>query len=145
MSDPKRPTVSVIPTMRYRDAPAAIAWLGRAFGFEEHFVVPGDDDTIRHAQLTFGHGMIMLGSAGASPDFDALQRLPVDVGGAGTQSAYVIVDDIDAHHARAVAAGAKVVVPLRDEGHGKGYSCLDPEGHLWNFGDYDPWATDEAN
>ena len=61
--------------------------------------------------------------------------------GVGTQSPYVIVPDADAHHALAVAAGAKVVYPLKDEDYGgRGYSCLDPEGHLWNFGTYDPWA-----
>ena len=53
----------IIPAMRYRDAPAAIDWLCRAFGFEQHLVVPGPDGTIAHAQLTFGNGMIMLGSA----------------------------------------------------------------------------------
>ena len=53
----------------------------------------------------------------------------------------LIVADADAHHARAVAAGARVVYPLKDEDYGgRGYSCLDPEGHLWNFGTYDPWA-----
>lgn len=132
-------TASVIPTLRYRDAGAAIDWLCRAFGFEPHLVVPGENDTIAHAQLTFGAGMIMLGSA-RDDDFGKLQKTPADVGGVGTQSAYIIVADADAHHARAVAAGARVVYALKDEDYGgRGYSCLDPEGHLWNFGTYDPW------
>ena len=58
-------TPTVIPTMRYRDAPAAIEWLCKAFGFEKHLVVPGPGGTIAHAQLTCGNGMIMLGSLGA--------------------------------------------------------------------------------
>jgi uncharacterized glyoxalase superfamily protein PhnB len=67
-----------------------------------------------------------------------LQTVP---DGAVTQSAYVIVTDADAHHARATAAGAVVVMPLKTEDYGgRGYSCRDPEGHLWNFGTYDPWA-----
>jgi uncharacterized glyoxalase superfamily protein PhnB len=138
MPDPTKATI--IPTLRYRDAPAAIDWLCRAFGFKQHLVVPGADGRIAHAQLVLGNAMIMLGSSG-DDEFDRLQKTPADVGGVGTQSAYMIVADADAHHARAVAAGAKVVYPLKDEDYGgRGYSCRDPEGHLWNFGTYDPWA-----
>ena len=131
---------NVIPTLRYRDAPAAIDWLCDAFGFERHLVVPGEGDTIAHAQLTCGNGMIMLGSAG-DDDFGRLQKTPADVGGVGTQSPYIIVPDADAHYERAKAAGAAIVYDIRDEDYGgRGYSCRDPEGHLWNFGTYDPWA-----
>ncbi len=136
----KNTTTTVIPTLRYNDAPAAIDWLREAFGFEEHLVVPGEDDTIAHAQLVFGHGMIMLGSA-RDDEFGKLQNPPSDLGGAGSQSCYVIVEDADAHYARAVAAGAKIVMEIQDEDYGgRGYSCRDPEGHLWNFGTYDPWV-----
>lgn len=131
---------SIIPTLRYRDAAEAIDRLCRAFGFERHLVVPGEGDTIAHAQLTCGNGMIMLGSAG-DQDFDKLQKPPADVGGVGTQSPYIIVPDADAHYERAKAAGAAIVYDIRDEDYGgRGYSCRDPEGHLWNFGTYDPWA-----
>ncbi len=61
--------------------------------------------------------------------------------GAGKQSIYIIVDDADAHHARAKAAGAEIVMEVADQDYGgRLYSCRDPEGHLWNFGTYDPWA-----
>ena len=73
--------------MKYDDAPAAITWLCRAFGFEEHMVIPGDDGAIVHAQLTYDGGMIMLGSA-RDTEFDRLQKTPRAVGGVGTQSAY---------------------------------------------------------
>lgn len=64
MSDGAKTAVaSVIPCLRDRDAPAAIAWLRRAFGFAEHRVVPGENGTIAHAQLSFANGMIMLGSS----------------------------------------------------------------------------------
>lgn len=130
---------TIIPTLRYHDAPAAIDWLCRAFGFERHLVVPGDNGTVAHAQLVLGDGMIMVGSV-RDDEFGRLQRTPRQVGGAGTQSPYVVVADVDAHHARAVAAGAKVTMAPRDEAHGgRFYSCHDPEGHLWNFGTYDPW------
>lgn len=131
---------TVIPTLRYRDAPAAIDWLCRAFGFEKHLVVPGENNTITHAQLTFGKGMIMLGSA-RDDVFGRHLNPPRDLGGSGTQGAYLIVADADAHYARAVAAGAQIVYDIKDEDYGgRGYSCLDPEGHLWSFGTYDPWA-----
>jgi uncharacterized glyoxalase superfamily protein PhnB len=126
--------------MRYRDAPAAIEWLGKAFGFEKHLVVPGENGTITHAQLAFGNGMIMLGSA-RDDEFGRLVKPPQEIGGAGTQSAYVIVDDVDAHYARAKAAGAEIVMEVEDQSYGgRLYACRDPEGHLWSFGSYDPWA-----
>jgi uncharacterized glyoxalase superfamily protein PhnB len=143
MTDNAKPTpATVIPALRYADAAAAIEWLGEAFGFEKHLVVPGEDGAIAHAQLVFGNGMIMLGSAGTS-DFDDLQKSPSALGGAVSQSPYIIVADADEHYARAVAAGAEIVIEVRDEDYGgRGYSCRDPEGHLWNFGSYDPWADD---
>jgi len=142
MADNANPTAAtMIPTIRYNDAAAAIVWLCEAFGFEKHLVVPGDDGTIAHAQLVFGNGMVMLGSARAS-EFDNLQKPPGALAGAVTQSPYIIVDDADKHYARAVAAGAEIVIEIRDEDYGgRGYSCRDPEGHVWNFGSYDPWAS----
>jgi uncharacterized glyoxalase superfamily protein PhnB len=132
------PRSTVIPTMRYHDAPAAIEFLCAAFGFERHLVVPGPEDTIAHAQLVFGDGMIMLGSA-RDDEHGAMVKPPV--GGVGTQSPYIIITDVDAHHARALAAGAEIVrAPVDEDYGGRAYSCRDPEGHLWNFGSYDPWA-----
>ena len=131
---------NIIPTLKYRNAPKMIDWLGRAFGFEKHAVY-ADGDVVHHAQLVFGSGMIMLGSAGAS-DFDELQKPPAP-GKPVTQSAYVVVPDADAHHARAVAAGAEIVRPLVDADYGgRGYTCRDPEGHVWSFGTYDPWKVE---
>jgi uncharacterized glyoxalase superfamily protein PhnB len=132
---------TVIPTMRYNDATAAIEWLCKAFGFEKHLVVPGEDGTIVHAQLVFGNGMVMLGSASES-EFDNLQKPPSALGGAVSLSLYIIVDDADSHYARAVAMGAEIVIEIRDEDYGgRGYSCRDPEGYVWSFGSYDPWAS----
>jgi uncharacterized glyoxalase superfamily protein PhnB len=130
-------TSSIIPTMRYRDAPAMIDWLCRAMGFTRHAVYEDGNGGIAHAELVLGSGMIMLGSAREDP-FGALQATPAALGGT-TQSAYLVVGDVDAVHASALAAGAEIVMPLKDEGHGRGFSCRDPEGHLWNIGNYDPW------
>ena len=134
------PTPTVIPTLRYRDSRAALDWLCRAFGFERHLVVEGEDGAIEHAQLTFGHGMVMLGQA-RDGDHDARMVSPGEVGGRQTQCPYLIVADVDAHHARAAAAGAEVVMEPEDQPYGgRLYCVLDPEGHLWNFGSYDPYA-----
>ena len=119
---------TVIPALRYRDAGAAIDWLVEAFGFEKSLVVPGEGGTILHSQLVSGTGMIMVGSE--------REGEPADSGGM-----YVVVEDVDAHYERATAAGAEVVTPLGDqEDRGRFYSCRDPQGRLWSFGDYNPWV-----
>ena len=109
--------------------------------FEKHLVVPGEGGTIAHAELSFGNGMIMLGSVKKS-EFDRLMKQPDEIGGAETQTAYVIVSDADSLYALAQAAGAKIVLDIKDEDYGgRGFSCRDLEGRLWNFGTYDPWGT----
>ncbi|MDH4560741.1 VOC family protein [Pseudomonas sp. BN411] len=131
---------AAIPCLRYRDAPAAITWLCNTFGFVEHLVVTEKDGSIAHAQLSLGTGMIMLGSV-RNNDYGQLLRQPDENGGLGTQGIYLVVADVDAVHARALAAGATVVLPLKDEEYGgRGFTCRDPEGHLWSIGSYDPWA-----
>ena len=130
---------NIIPTMRYHDAPAAIEWLCEAFGFERRLVVPGEDGSIAHAQLTLGGGMIMLGSA-RDDEFGGLVKTAREVG-ANTQSAYIVVEEIDEHYQRARAQGAEIVMEIADQDFGgRLYSAVDPEGYLWNFGSFDPWA-----
>lgn len=132
---------TIIPGMRYRNAAAAIDWLCKAFGFEVDDVYKNPDGTIIHAQLTFGNGMIMIGSVRNETDFDAFIKQPDEIGGFETQSAYLIVEDAQAMYERAKAAGAEIVVALKFEDYGgQGFSCRDPEGRLWNFGTYDPWV-----
>jgi uncharacterized glyoxalase superfamily protein PhnB len=137
----KNTRATVIPALRYRDAPAAIEWLCRTFGFEKHLVVPGEAGTIAHAELSFGNGMIMLGSVlEQETQFGRLMKQPDEIGGAETQSSYVVVNDADAVYARAKAAGARIAIDIKDEDYGgRGFSCYDLEGHLWSFGTYDPW------
>lgn len=137
----KRVGGCIVPSFRYRDAPAAIKWLCQAFGFEEQLVVPGENDTIVHCQLLLGSDMIMLGSANSHGGnaYDEAVRPPSDLGGRVSGGSYIIVEDADAHHARAVEAGAEILMELEDAGHGgRGYTCRDPEGHVWSFGTYDP-------
>jgi uncharacterized glyoxalase superfamily protein PhnB len=135
----KNTKATIIPCLRYRNAPDAIEWLCEAFGFVKQGVVRNPDGTIAHAELTFGNGMIMLGSI-VDSEFGRLMKQPDEIGGAETQTAYVIVKDADAVYSRAKAAGAKIVLDIKNEDYGgRGFSCRDLEGHLWNFGTYDPW------
>lgn len=129
---------TVIPTMRYRDASQMIDWLCAAFGFERRMVVDDGSGGVAHAELTFGDGMIMLGSA-RDDDFGKLQSTPAVLGGT-TQSPYIVVADADVACARAKAAGAEMIGDIRQHSYGRDFSCRDPEGHLWNLGDYNPWT-----
>ena len=139
---PASTKVNLISCLRYRDAPAAIDWLCRAFGFQKHAVYPDGNNGIAHAQLTFGNGMIMLGSAGSvETDYSRLMKLPDEIGGMQTQTVYVVVADADAAYAMAREAGAKMVIDVKDEDYGgRGFTCRDLENHLWSFGTYDPYA-----
>jgi len=130
---------TIIPTMRYRDAPKMLEWLCKAFGFERHFVVPGENGTIAHAQLVLNGGMLMLGSA-RDDDWGRVVKAVVDVG-TPTGAAYVVVSDVDAHYARAKGAGAEIVRALANTDYGsREYAARDPEGQVWSFGTYDPWT-----
>jgi uncharacterized glyoxalase superfamily protein PhnB len=134
---------SVIPGHRYRNAPAAIDWLCKVFGFERHAVYEGENGTIAHAELTLGNGMIMLGS-GKDDEFGRSFKSPEELGGVETCSLYIVVPDADAAYARAVAAGAVVITPLHDTPYGsRDFTVKDPEGHTWNVGTYDPWGKHE--
>lgn len=101
---------TIYPTYRYRDADAAIAFLQEAFGFEPRMVDRGDDGRVAHAELAFGHGLVMLGS---QRDDWMRTRIPDDVEGV-TSSTYLVVSDVDTHHARAKEAGAEIARPLED-------------------------------
>ena len=142
MANPVKSTGSVVmPTLRYRNAPAAIDWLCNVFGFERHAVYPGPNGTIGHAELTLGGGMIMLGSQ-KDDEYGKGFKSPQELGGAETRSAYIVVPDADAAHARAVAAGGNIVRPLQNMEYGsREFSVKDPEGHSWSVGTYDPWAA----
>lgn len=125
--------------MRYKDAPTAISWLCKAFGFEKHLVVPGENGTIAHAQLSFGNAMIMLGSENDN-EYGKLLKTPKDLDGINTQAPYIIVENIDEHYKKAVQEGADILIGIKDEDYGgRGYTCRDKEGYIWNFGTYNPW------
>ena len=137
-SIPKQTRCNVIPCMRYRDAPAAIDWLCTTFGFEATLVVPNEDGSIAHAQLSFGNSMIMLGSV-FDTEFGRLMKQPSEIGQFNTQSSYLVVNDADEVYDRAKQAKAEILLDIKDEDYGgRGFTCRDPEGHIWSIGTYDP-------
>lgn len=134
---------AIIPCLRYRNAYVAIDWLCDAFGFQRQAVY-ADERTVLHAQLTFGGGMIMLGSADNESEWGRHTVQPDEVDGRETQSCCVVVEAIDAHYRKAKAAGAEIVIDIADQEYGgRGYACRDIEGHLWWFGSYDPWQAQD--
>ena len=122
---------TVYPALKYKDGHAAVDWLGRAFGFGKMTAYPAPDGSLAHAELRVATGVIMLGTI-AAPD-------PANPWADARAGVYVYVEDVDAHYARATAAGAEIVRPLADTDYGsREYSARDPEGHLWSFGTYRP-------
>ena len=130
----------MFPYFSYRDARAAISWLETAFGFETVGAYPGEDGSIVHAEMRFGGGVLMLGTAEPPPVTSPGGVSP------NAHGVYVQVDDVDAHFERARQAGARVVYPPEDTGFGtRRYRVLDPGGYEWSFGSYAPGqAWDEA-
>ena len=134
-TDTRQEGICIIPCLQYRDARAAIDWLGRAFGFEKHALHEGPDGTVAHAEIRLGSAFVMLGS-----NTNALfnWKSPLDAG-CVTQSIYIVLGDVDAHCARARAAGAEIVRDLNTTDYGsREYTARDPDGHLWHFGTYRP-------
>lgn len=137
---------TLIPSLRYRDAPAAIDWLCRILGLTRHAVYANPDHTIAHAELCStagsGSGMIMLGSVKHEGVHQQHVAQPAEVGLRSTAGIYLVVPDCDPIYTAANTAGATIVMPLQTMDYGgKAFSCLDPEHHLWSVGEYDPWAT----
>lgn len=137
-----------IPALRYEDAPAAIDFLCRAFGFERHAVYADDKDPnlVLHAQLGFGGGMIMLGSARPGEAQQLYGWKTAREAGGVTVALCLVVGDADRHCEDARAAGAEILTePHDNEGYpGRSYVARDPEGNVWNVTTYDPWTGNSS-
>jgi uncharacterized glyoxalase superfamily protein PhnB len=126
---------SLSSALYYRDPKAALLWLEEAFGFEPVMVILDADDRLAHAEMRFGDGLIMIGTEWAD-DY----KSPSSVGGKNTQTVHVQLTaehggDVDAHCERARKAGARIVMGLEDQFYGdRTYRAMDPEGHVWTFG-----------
>lgn len=136
---------AIIPCLWYRDAPAAIEFLCRAFGFERHAVHAdnADPSIIAHAELVRDGQMIMLSSYGGDSEFkNKAKALHPGEAGGNTSTTYVVLNDVDGHADRARAAGAEIIMEPEDQDYGgRSYAARDPEGYVWSFGSYDPWVT----
>ena len=128
----------IVPYFGYRDAAAAIAFLTDVLGFEILSRYDGPDGSVMHAELHLGDGVVMLGSSPAATDDEGLP---------GPMGTYVVVDDVEAHHARAMAAGLEdrggtlVYGPQDTEFGTRRYRLRDLEGFEWSFGTYQPTLT----
>ncbi len=130
MSDPfHRPTFTS--GVFYKEPWVALDWLEKAFGFERSMIITDNDGNLAHGEMRFGDGLIYVGSEWA--DFIAS---PAAVGGKNTQIIQVKLDSgLDAHCARARAAGATILQEPTDQFYGdRTYRARDPEGHVWSFG-----------
>jgi uncharacterized glyoxalase superfamily protein PhnB len=125
--DPLRP--AIYPVLTYADAERAMAHLREAFGFVSGEVTRDDDGRIVHATLGWANGVVMVSeSRGDGSPFDL-----------GPVCLYLVVDDPDAHHARARDASAEIVMEITDQPYGsREYAARDPEGNVWCFGTYQP-------
>ena len=136
---------TVIPCVAYRDAPAMIDWLCRTIGFVKKSVYSDENGRVMHAELTLGAGMLMISSTPTESDespWARITRQPDQIGGAETQSPALNVPNPDAIYARVKENGGKIVMDIEDKGYGgRGFTCRDPEGHVWHIGSYDPWKS----
>jgi uncharacterized glyoxalase superfamily protein PhnB len=120
---------TVYPVLRYEDADGAIAYLTDTFGFVPGEITRDDEGRIVHATLTWATGVVMLSESRSDGS-------PFDL---GPVCLYLVVDEPDAHFARAQAAGAEMVMALTDQPYGsREYAARDPEGNVWCFGTYQP-------
>lgn len=126
---PPKVVQRIVPYLTYNDAPAAIDFLCEAFGFEEIYRFPMEDGRLGHAEVKYEDNVLMLAST--FPGMGIASPMDLD---AVPQMVHVWVDDVDAHHERAKAAGATIAMPPADQFHGsRMYRALDLEGHRWVF------------
>jgi len=122
---------TLISAIVYRDPRAALEFLERAFGFELFMLIEDADGNVAHSEMRLGDSVVMVGS-----EWSDDHRSPASTGGKNTQSIHIkIAEDIDAHCARARAAGADVFMEPADQFYGdRTYRCRDLEGHIWTVG-----------
>ena len=134
----------IVPMIAYEDAAAAIEWLTEAFGFREREGqrYTAADGTVTHAELERDGAIVMLATPNADYQSPKRHRETCEAARRWQDNPWVIdglfvtVDDVDSHHAQAVAAGATVIRPLEDsaEAEMRIYTAEDLEGHRWMFG-----------
>ncbi len=120
---------AVIPVLVYADVEAAHDFLVEVFGFTSGGLHRLDDGTVVHAEVRHGDAAIWLHPETAEHELASPRAAAVSHGGLS-----VVVPDVDAHHARAEAAGARIDSPPTDQDYGlREYGVRDPENHRWWF------------
>jgi uncharacterized glyoxalase superfamily protein PhnB len=133
MANPPDGVPQIYPRLAYRNPTEAVEWLERAFGLREREParMTTEEGKISLTEMELGTGLVMIGTAGAHE-----LESPAALGGR-TQMVMAYVDRVDEHYARAEAAGAKIVMELRDQPWGdRRYEALDLEGHRWYFAEH---------
>jgi uncharacterized glyoxalase superfamily protein PhnB len=129
----------VVPMIAYADAPAAIDWLARAFGFVERNRIVATDGTISHAQLDTGHGIVMLATPSPAYEGPKLHQKSCEPARKWLSVPWVVdgvlvyVEDVDSHFDRARQAGAQILSDPEDGPPARRYRAADIEGHRWMF------------
>ncbi len=117
----------VTPYLAVNDAAAAIEFYQTGFGAIELMRLPGPDGKIGHAEVKIGNAIVML--ADEHPDAGHVSPSTL---GASTVKLHMYVEDVDSFFEKAVAAGAKVLVPVANQFYGDRAGRLeDPFGHVW--------------
>jgi len=117
----------IIPYIFYRDVPKALEWLARVFGFKEEMRT-GTPSGGMHGEMSLNGQRIMMGQG--AKDWGMVSPHEATM---ATMGVFIYLDDVDAHHARAHAAGAEIVHPPRNESYGRTYTARDLDGHPWFF------------
>jgi len=129
----------VIPMIAYEDGVAALDWLAKAFGFQERDRWVEPDGTLSHGEMQTGDGVIMLATPTPHYRGPKRHRETCEQARKWSEVPYIIdgvlvhVDDLDAHFARAKAAGATILSEIQDDSQGRRYRAEDLEGHRWFF------------
>ncbi len=117
---------TVFPCLTFRDAKASFDFLERALGAERLAVHEDDEGRVVHAELRIGDSTIMAGD----------ERPGGTATPPGASVVYVVVEDADAAHARASAAGAELTA-ITEQDHGsRDFTITDPDGNRWAIGTY---------
>lgn len=117
----------IIPYIFYRDVPAALDWLAKTFGFKEE-TRNGTPSGGMHGEMSFHGQRIMMGQGA-----EAWKMVSPRQAGTATMGVFIYMDDVDAHHARALAAGAEIEMAPHDQSYGRTYTARDLDGHPWFF------------
>jgi uncharacterized glyoxalase superfamily protein PhnB len=130
---------NIVPMIAYEDAPAAMNWLVRAFGFREVMRITAPDGRVEHGELELSGEKVMV--ATPTPDYRSPAHHAEECEAASRWLAvpYVVdgvlvyVDDVDNHFTRAKVEGAQILSEVEDSPPGRLYRVADIEGHRWMF------------